>query len=58
MKAVIDAKSDEHLTIDKAISKGILNQAKGIYHNTMTSKYSVWNIPWIGADTFVVTLKN
>ncbi len=50
VKAVIDAKTDEHLSIDKAISKGILNQAKGIYHNTMTSKYLLSDITLLCTD--------
>ena len=40
VKAVIDAATDKHLSIDEAISKGILDQAKGNYHNTLTGRFS------------------
>ena len=43
MKAVIDAATDKHLSIDEAISKGILDQAKGNYHNTLTGRLSKAN---------------
>ena len=35
VKGVIDAKTDEKLSVDMAIEKGILNQEKGTYKNTM-----------------------
>ena len=37
---MIDAATDKHLSIDEAISKGILDQAKGNYHNTLTGRLS------------------
>ena len=40
VKAVIDAATDKNLSIDEAISKGILDQAKGNYHNTLTGWFS------------------
>ncbi len=33
VKAVLDAESDEQLTVDQAIANGILDQANGIYKN-------------------------
>ena len=36
VKAVVDALTEEQLTIDQAIEKGILNQKSGTVHNTLT----------------------
>ena len=33
VKAVVDAKTDEHLSVDAAIARGILDQGNGVYNN-------------------------